>query len=479
MKPRFLVEIVLLTAIVVLLNYLGARHYLRSDWTRGHTFLLSDKSQQLIRALDKDVEVIVFLQPSGEYANDLYSDVHELLERARKYSPRLHVEYVDIDRELERTAMVGKKYKVFEDDLRDGVIVVASGEQSKFITREELAEYDWAAAQPNQPAPMKAWKGEAALDQALEAVTDEHAPNVCFVSGHGEPSIESFAAGDYGDFAEELRRDHQLPRAITLDRGVPGDCDVVVLAGPQQLVPAADVIELSKYLERGGKLLALIGPTLDAEVSRFVDVGIEPMLERWGAALGRDVVVDEPRLRGSVVAFAVTEGYDEHPITRGLHGRRTLWTDTREVRPVSKPGIDARPLVHSSDASWGETDLAIYRAAGEARFDPARDAKGPLALGVAVERTAGTGKGARLVVLGSDELPGNRELLAYNRDLLLSSLAWLEARTPKIAVGPRPTEHLHLSLDDRQLSRVFLLCVILMPLLALLVGGGVFWLRRK
>jgi ABC-2 type transport system permease protein len=480
MKTRTLLEIALLLAIAVLLNHLAARHYWRSDWTRGRTFALSDKSQRLIRALDKDVDVIVFMLPSGRRdANDLYGDVRELLERARRLSPRLHVEYVDIDREPERLKRVGKKYKVSGDDLVDGVIVVAAGEQSKFITREDLAEYDWAAAEPDQPPPLKAWKGEAALDQALLAVTDEHAPNVCFVSGHGEPSIESFSDGDYGNFAEELKRDHEAPRAITLEHGVPADCDVVVVAGPQQPVPAADATELAKYLERGGKLLALMGPTLDPEMSRFVDVGIEPLLERWGAALGQDVVVDEPRLRSSVVAFAVSDGYEEHAITRGLRGRRTLWTDTREVRPLSKPGLDARSLLHSSDASWGETDMAIYRAAGEARFDPARDAKGPLSLGVAVERTAGTGKGARLVVLGSDELPGTRELLAYNRDLLLSSLAWLETRASKVAVGPRPTEHVHLSLDDRQLSRVFLVCVILLPMGALLVGGGVFWRRRR
>jgi ABC-type uncharacterized transport system involved in gliding motility auxiliary subunit len=460
-------------------NYLAARHYVRSDWTRGKTFALSDKTQKLIRALDKDVEVIVFMLPSGRDANDLYADVHELLERARHLSPKLHIEYVDIDREPERARRVGKQYKVSGDDLADGVIVVAAGEQSKFITRDDLAEYDWAAAEPDKSPPMKAWKGEAALDQALLAVTDEHAPNVCFVSGHGEPAIDSFEAGEYGDFAEELRRDHQLPRAITLDRGVPPDCDVVVEAGPQRPLPAPDVVELARYLERGGKLFALVGPVLDDSGHQLIDTGIESLIARWGAELTHDIVIDEPRLRGSVVAFAVSDGYDEHPITRGLRGRRTLWTDTRQVRPVAKPGIDARPLVHSSAASFGTTDLGVYRAAGEARFNPARDAKGPLPLGVASERTDGTGKGARLVVLGSDELPGNRELLAYNRDLLLSSLAWLETRASKVAVGPRPTEHVHLALDDRQLSRVLLLCVILMPLGALLVGGGVFWVRRR
>jgi len=36
-----------------------------------------------------------------------------------------------------------------------------------------------------------------------------------------------------------------------------------------------------------------------------------------------------------------------------------------------------------------------------------------------------------------------------------------------------------LSLDDGQLDRVFLVCVVGLPLLALLIGGGVFWVRRS
>jgi ABC-2 type transport system permease protein len=479
MKGRTLVELALVVVIVALANGLGARHYLRGDWTRGHTFALSPKTTQLVRALDRDVDVIVFMVASGRDANDLYGDVRELLERARRLSPRLHVEYVDIDREPERLKIVGKRYGVSGDDLVDGVIVVAAGDQSKFITRDELADYDWAAAEPGQPPPLKEWKGEQALATALARVTDERAPNVCFVGGHGEPALDGFQPGDYGDFAEELRRDHQAPRAITLDRGVPRDCDVAVLAGPERLLPAPDVIELARYLERGGRLMVMMGPTFDAKVTRFADTGVEDLLERWGASLRNDVVVDEPRLRGSATAFAVSDGYADHPITRGLRGRRTLWSDAREVRPVDKPGIVARELVRTSDAGWGETDLDLYRAASEPRFDPARDVKGPLPIAVAVERTDGTGKGARIVVLGSAELAGSRELLAYNRDLLLSSLAWLSERAPRIAVGPRATEHLRLALDDRQLSRAFLLCVILLPLAALVAGGVLFWVRRR
>lgn len=480
LRRRALIEVLLLALILVACNWLGARHYWRGDWTRGHTFALSDKTKQLVRDLHKDVDVIVFMLPTGQDANDLYPDVQELLERARRLSPRLHVEYVDIDREPERLKTVGKKYGVSGDDLVDGVIVVASGDQSKFITRSDLAEYDWAAAEGGGPPPMKEWKGEQALDTALLEVTDEKAPPVCFVTGHGEPAIDGYEPEAYGQLADELRRDHQAPRAITLDRGVPDDCAVTVLAGPDHPLPPPDVYELAKLLERGGRLLVLLGPTFDAQVTRFVDVGVEDTLERWGASLRNDVVVDEPRLRGSAVAFAVTEGYADHPITRRLMHHQTIWTDVREVRAKPGNGLGPTELIHTSDDGWGETDLGIFRAQAELRYDPGKDVKGPVPFGVAVERTEGTGKGARLVVYGSSEVASNRVLLAaYNRDLLLSSFAWLEHREPRIAIGPRPTEHLKLALDDTKLSRVLWICVVFLPLCVLLVGGGVFWVRRS
>jgi ABC-2 type transport system permease protein len=477
-RARALVEAALLAFILLGANLLSARHYLRGDWTRSHTFALSEKTNKTLRSLARDVDVIVFMLPTGQDKNDLYGDVHELLERARRLTPRLHVQYVDPDRERERLRIVGKKYGVSGDDLVDGVIVVAAGEQSKFITRSDLGDFDFAAVEAGRPPPLKAWKGEQALLSALYAVTDERAPAVCFVGGDGEPAIEGGGSDDYSDFAEELRRDHEAPRAISLDRGVPSDCDAVVLAGPSSPLAPPDAVELDRYLEHGGRLLALIGPTFDPKVTRFVSVGVEDLLRRWGAALADNVAVDEPRLRGSAVAFAVTEGYADHPITRRLSGEKTLWSDARAVHPAAKNGIEARPLVSTSESGWGETDLGIFRAEAELAFDPGRDEKGPVTLAVAAERTAGTGKGARLVVFGSSEIASNRSFV-YNHDLMMSALHWLEHREDKIAIGPRPAERARLVLDDAELERVFLVCVVGLPLFVVVAGGLVFWRRRR
>ncbi|HEY7956293.1 MAG TPA: Gldg family protein [Polyangia bacterium] len=502
MKPprpslRIAVELLLAVAIAVGANHLAARHYARSDWTRGHTFALSPKTVQVLRALDKPVNVIVFMLPSGDNASELYPDVHELLERARRVSSKLHVEYVDVDREPERAKIVGKKYGVSGDDLVNGVIVVDAGTQSvgppdttspaaqgrsKFITRDELADYDYSTVDEGRPPELKAWKGEQALIAAILAVTEAKAPLLCFTQGHGEPSLDSTEPGEYGDFAEELRRDHDRVRGIDLStavaRGIPEDCDLTIIAGPEQPFGPADRESIEKLLERGGRLLALLGPSFDPQVTHFASIGLEDLLERWGADLRNDLVIDVPRLRGAI-AFAISDGYSSHPITAHLGHHRTVWSDTREVRAAPKPGLDAHELIHTTSDGWGETDLSIFHADAALAYDPQKDVKGPISIGVAVRRTEGTGKGARLVVLGSSEIAGNRAVLGYNRDLLLSSVAWLLDEAPKVAIGPRTPEHLRLALDDGQLRHVFYVCVLGLPLLALLLGAGVFLTRRS
>ena len=58
-------------------------------------------------------------------------------------------------------------------------------------------------------------------------------------------------------------------------------------------------------------------------------------------------------------------------------------------------------------------------------------------------------------------------------------MAWLLDAPPRLALGPRTPEHVRLRLDDGQLTRVFLLSVVALPLLVLLLGAGVWWVRRS
>ena len=334
----------LLALIVVGVNCLAARHYARGDWTRGHTFALSDKTTAARPRPPRDVDVIVFMMPAGEDANDLYGDVHELLERARRLSPRLHVEYVDIDREPERA-----------QDRRQEVRRLRRRPRRRRHRRRLRRRSRSSSPAPSSPTTttppreraarrrMKAWKGEQALAPALLAVTDERAPDVCFITGHGEPAIDGFDPDAYGDFAEELRRDHQAPRAITSTAASPPTATSPCWPAPSAAAQARRRRARSPSSSAAGASWCSSARTFDAKVTRFVDVGVEDLLDRWGASPRNDIVVDEPRLRGSAVAFAVTRGLrrpSDHraphappdPVVDGARGPRRAEARPRRAR---------------------------------------------------------------------------------------------------------------------------------------------------
>ena len=106
-----------------------------------------------------------------------------------------------------------------------------------------------------------------------------------------------------------------------------------------------------------------------------------------------------------------------------------------------------------------------------------------LALGVAAEGPwpqSSFGKPFRLVVVGDGDFASN-SFFPYmsNGDLALGALAWLigEERAPtmKPPVEVLPT----VVLTNRQVRGIFLVTVLVLPGLAVVAGGMVWWVRRR
>src|SRR5262249_37685381 len=206
---------------------------------------------------------------------------------------------------------------------------------------------------------------------------------------------------------------------------------------------------LDAYLGAGGKALLLVGPIIDRDVRRFGHIGLEKLLEKWGARLGDNIVVDpegaHPLEGPSVWA---SETYTEHPIVKKLSGRVTFWPQAREVRAAGSGGIDAQELVRTSAKGWGESNLAVFRREAPLSFDAATDVKGPVPIAVACEAKP---SGTRLVVVGTPMVIENYRLKGdlvrdYNVDFALSALAWLGKKEQMVGVGPKQPEHVKLTL---------------------------------
>ena len=234
--------------------------------------------------------------------------------------------------------------------------------------------------------------------------------------------------------------------------------------------------------------MLLLGPVLDRKATRYAHLGLERLLTEWGIQVLDNVVVDPVSVSGEqpLMTWATRDGYvGDHPIARAMNGRITIWPLVREVRVVASGalrfrGVSSVTLVQTSDEGWGETDLTSLHGERPLRMDPSVDTRGPVSVAVAATAAAG----ARIVVFGTERGVINRRMASlvvrdHNRDLFLAALGWLDGSSERVAVGPKVSEQLRLTLDPGQLTRVFLISVVALPSVSLLVGLLVWWRRRR
>ena len=455
----------LLGALFILVNFVASRRYARWDLTRQQATAVSDQTRRALQALEAPVSVVVFYQP----AHRLYGLVRDLLSEYERFSPKLTVEYVDPERDIARAKQLAAEFQIEELN----VVVFQSGGRRKPLSDTELADYDYSTAQLGGEPRVAAFKGEDAFTSALISITQQASPLVWFTAGHGEKALDAEDQAGLATLNGTLQRQGLSTETVTLAErpAIPPEVKLVVIAGPTRRFLDHEADLLQAYLEAGGRLLALLDPLEEA-------TGLEALLDRWGVALGRDIVVDPTRQLPFVSAanLLVTD-YTQHPIVEKMRTLVTLFPLARSVRP-SQPapdGIAVTPLAVTSSAGWGEAQTGVDTF----QFDEGQDVKGPVSIAVASERAAAE-RPTRLVVIGDSEFIMNAQLSNVgNRDLLLGTLYWLIEQEQLIGIGPKAIESIKLSLTAPQLNRIFWFSFLAMPGVVGLLGTGMWWLRRK
>jgi ABC-type uncharacterized transport system involved in gliding motility auxiliary subunit len=464
--------VLLIAALLVIVNYFGDKYHKRFDWTSSRLYTLSEKSENVVRDLKKDVDFIVFLQPGDE----LYEPVRELLAQYDAASQRVKVRYVDPQRDRLEAERLIRQYQIAGYG-----VVVASGKDKRVIPSNDLAELDFSAMEMGQPPKVAGFKGEQLFTGAILQLGEGRKPKVVFTTGHGERSLDDQGAEGLAGIQQLLGQDNfDVEEWSALGKtAVPPGTDLVVVAGPRSPFLQPELGALAAYLDGGGRMLALVEPTLgQAEGMGLTPTGFETWLTRFGVKLGNDIVVDPPNtIPGFTAAPLFANEYGDHPVTNALSQSKlpVLFSVARSVGRSVTAGFTITELAHTTGEGWGETNLSALAEVERGGTDLA----GPVSLGVAVEGEK-QGKKMRLVVFGDSDFASNQFIQANspNQILLSNALNWLVAREALLAIPPRKTEQVRLSLTQNQGIWVVALSLALLPALAA-AAGIVVWSRRR
>lgn len=438
--------ILIVVAILVVANVLADRHNKSYDSTANKRYSLSEQTAKIVKGLKQPVTITYFNQ-SGKF-----TQAKDQLDQYANLSPKVHVDYVDPDKNPEVARAAGvKEY---------GTTIVQIGdrkEEAKSLTEEDIT---------------------GAMIRDLKTTVR----TICFVQGSGEHQIDDTQRDGYSRFKDLLGQDDYQTKSINLlsKAEVPSECTVAVVAGPDADYQQPEVDALKKYVEDGGRALFLLDPPLKMGRVEIADnEALGKVLEGWGVTPEKNLILDlNPigQIAGLGPQVALVTSYDSQPIVNDMKRRATGFPLSRSLEIKNGDKTTVQKLFSSSDTSLATTKL------NSPAIDPndPKNTKGPLL--IAAAGTYNTGKEnsqGRFVVIGSSAWAANSFIgFNGNRDLALNAVNWLASDEDLISIRPKEREDRRITLTQAQLRWVRISSQFLLPLIVVLGGVSVWWRRR-
>jgi ABC-type uncharacterized transport system involved in gliding motility auxiliary subunit len=456
LKFQLLFEAAILLATIALVYMVIHPFHQRWDLTREKVYSLPRATTGVLRDLkDRRIDLLLFYQQDDSAKKGL----EVFLKECQRYHPEFHYDFYDPN----RRPQLARKFNV--TDVKT-VIFRSGGHEERLVgpTEEDFTNAFLRLLHPKD------------LD-------------VCFVTGHGEASLDEEGTGGYSRFRRTLQGYNAKIHSIVLTRDhVPDVCQVVVVGGPRWDLAAEEFADLDKAFQKGKGIFLLVDPMDPGAGTAFVEFA-----NRYGVALGQNVIVDKmSRMVGGDFLMPLVSHYLEtHPTGKSMK-QATFFPLVRTVQPSvdTVADLEVVPLALTGDGSWAETDLAALED-GNSTFDIKTDIAGPLPVAVAVQQTTDirpqtTDKTrtqvpspeervppqGRMIIVGDGDFLTNGYLdISGNKEFGLNMIRWLanddrfmDVRRPELRFKP-------LLLDVPRRTQLIVILLGVYPLTFFIVGG--------
>jgi ABC-type uncharacterized transport system involved in gliding motility auxiliary subunit len=445
-----MVMIVSFLGILILLNFISSRHHLRIDLTELKEFSLSPQTLQVLAELDEKVRITGFFIEDDPFSRQ--QEFEDLLKEYLYHSDKLSYEAIDPDREPARAKEFGR--------VPYGGLLIQRGDRRQSVYTPDEQE----------------------ITSAILKVSREKAKVIYFLTGHGERDIEGFDPSGYSQIKRALERNNYEVKTLNLaiTSTVPSDASILVIASPKAPLLEDERNAILSYLMKAGKALIMQDPGEDA--------GLNELLSAWFVRFEDDVLIDPLNSLLGDLASPVSVRYPYSQITKDLPMTffpRARSVAFKEEKLSSIPGApDFKPLIQTSERSWGETDFQSK----EVKYEEGEDARGPLAIAATLECMAtlsseemeeAESTKTRLVLFGDSDFASNAFVGSVgNGALFLNAINWLAEEERLIAIEPKIPRPRTVYLTPSQARLILYTSVGFLPLIVLASGALVWWKRR-
>ncbi|MFE5324673.1 GldG family protein [Paenibacillus sp. NPDC056579] len=436
---------------IVLTIFLNSTKSLQVDLTQNKQFTLSEQTLQTLKTLDKDVHLMAFT--SSQTPEVMNREIVDIVQEYKKRNSKIVFDQYNIESQPE----IAAKYEIDPA----GTLVVESGTQKKTL-------YFYDMFQSTSETDYQ-FNGEQKLTQALINLNVKDKTKVYFLSGHNETPLNQMTLWRTG--LEE--QNYEVGELNLLREGkIPDDAQALFIIGAQSDLSDAEMTLMKEYLNGKGKLYVALN--YSEQMAKWKN--IDALLGLYGIKENKAIAID-PKNSRLVSPLTIIPEYGFHDITSKLQNSNLLMSMTLAIALDAQPVADypSTMILKTTDQAYGETNLEQLAKGGTTKEDS--DIKGPLNLGYVVETKD---KKPKAVVLGGstflrDDVIG----LQGNRDFALNSVGWLQEQKDQVTIRPRENQMQRAMVTGGQAQSIFYGTVLLFPLLFLIVGGTIWWRRRR
>jgi len=437
--------ILVVLCIVTVANILSNRYNKSYDSTANKRYSLSDQTAKIVKGISEPISITYFDKSTG------FQGAKDLLDRYATLSPRVHLDYVDLERNPQAARAAGIT--------KIGATIVQIGqkkEQANSLTEEEVT---------------------GAIIRDIKTNTR----NICFVTGEGEAQIDSADRSGLSKLKDLLSKDDYTSKPISLleKAEISSDCTVVVVAGPKNDFQQPEVDAIKKYVEDGGRALFMLDPPFKIGRPTADNDALDNLLASWGVTVNKNLILDlSPvgQVFGMGPTVALVTNYDPHPIVNDLKGTATAFPLSRSLTIKNTDKSTVQKLFDSSESSLATAKLDTDKISAK---DPT-NIRGPLTIAAAGSyKTGKENSEGRFVVVGTSSWIDNSALsFNGNGDLAVNAMNWLSSDEDLISIRPKPQEDRKVNMTSAQFNWVRFSSQFLLPGALLLAGLSVWWRRR-
>jgi gliding-associated putative ABC transporter substrate-binding component GldG len=491
-RKSILTYVLLIIGVIVLVNLLADRFFVRLDFTSDKRYTLSEPTKNILKSLKEPVTVTAYFSEElpSEFLQLRRDFKEELIEYSNRSKGKVQFEFINPNKD-EAT-----EQKAMQEGINPVLINVREKDQVKQQKAYLGAVVNYGDKKEVIPLIQPGAAMEYSLSTSIKKMTVDDKPKIAFLEGHKEASLSSMM-----QVLQSLSVLYDVdPLNLTNANLDLNKYKTLVIIDPKDTIPPEQLRKLDEFLSLGKNIyiaMNRVDGNLQTASGTEINTGLEKWLEGKGIRVNPNFIVDESC--GSVTVnqqqgmmtfqsnirfpyLPLITKFAVNPATKGLTSVMLQFassidffstnngvTFTSLATTSEHAGTENPPLRFNINRNWQQRDFPLSHLT---------------VCGLLSGKIVGN-MSSRLIVVSDGDFPVNgegqqaRQIPPDNLNFIVNSIDWLSDDTGLIDLRTKEVNSRPLDQMDDGKKTLLKYLNFLVPILLIIGFGIVRWQSNR